>query len=327
MEHIHYVNLMILYILITTPSNLVEYIYLVRNKPHKILIYGFLSFGLQLVLTVGSIKLGLGIDWAIYSLLVVSVLRFVWLFTMVRRYASFRFSWPFILDHLKLGWPLIVSSLLSGSAQYIDGIIVSSCFSPETFAIFRYGAKELPFVILLANGLNNGMLTEFRSPEANVLAFETIKQKSKRLMHFLFPVSIVLLFFSNSIFVSLFNKNFGRSSDIFMIYILLITSRLLFPQTILIGLKKTNVVMQVSIVAIIINIATSLTLIQFYGLQGVALATVIVYVLEKMFLMLYNHYKMGIKITQYTPIGWHLFYSFILIVIFVLIDHRIIMSR
>ncbi len=326
-ENIPYLHLMLLYMLITTPTNLVEYIYLVRNKPHKILIYGSITFFLQLFVTLYPVVAGWGINWAIYSLLFVSLIRFGWLGMLVRKYAKFRFSWPFILDHLKLGAPLIVSSLLSGSAQYIDGLIVSSNFSPETFALFRYGAKEVPFVVLLANGLNNAMLTEFRTPETSLLAMETIKKRSTRLMHILFPMSILLLFFSNRIFPSLFSSNFGPSSDIFMIYILLITSRLVFPQTLLIGMKKTRVVMTVSIIAIIINVTLSLSMIPHYGIQGVAVATVIVYALEKIFLMIYNAVVLKISPTRYTPLMLHIVYSLLIITIFILIDHRIIMQR
>jgi len=326
-EDIPYLYLMLLYILITTPTNLVEYIYLVRNKPNKIVLYGITSFSLQLFLAIYPVLMGWGIQWSIYSLLVVSGLRFIWLVALVRKYAKFRFSLPFIQDHLRLGAPLIISSLLSGSAQYIDGLIVSSCFSPEIFAIFRYGAKEVPFVIMMANGLNNAMLTEFRTPESSKEAIATLKRKSKRLMHILFPISILLLLYSNTIYISLFNTHFGQSSDIFMIYILLITSRLVFPQTILIGLKKTRVVMTVSVIAIIINIILSLFLIKIYGITGVALATVVVYVLEKTFLIIYNSVILKIKASDYIPLFWHITYSVLIILVFVLIDHRIIMQR
>jgi O-antigen/teichoic acid export membrane protein len=112
-----------------------------------------------------------------------------------------------------------------------------------------------------------------------------------------------------------------------MIYILLITSRLVFPQTLLIGMKKTRVVMTVSIIAIIINVTLSLSMIPHYGIQGVAVATVIVYALEKIFLMIYNAVVLKIPPTRYTPLMLHIVYSLLIITIFILIDHRIIMQR
>ena len=65
-------------------------------------------------------------------------------------------------EHLYLGLPLVITSLISGSAQYIDGIIVSAVYRhPERFARFRYGAKEFPLALMLANGLSSAMLPEF----------------------------------------------------------------------------------------------------------------------------------------------------------------------
>ena len=73
-----------------------------------------------------------------------------------------KISWKFMKEHLYLGTPLIITSLISGSAQYTDGIIVSAVYrDPAMFAWFRYGAKEFPLVLLLANGLSNAMLPEF----------------------------------------------------------------------------------------------------------------------------------------------------------------------
>lgn len=326
-QELPYFNLMLLYILTSTPTNLVENIYLVRNKPEKIFTYGFSTFSLQLFLVLYPIHLGYGVREAMYGLIIISVIRLIWLAILLRRYARFKFSPAFLWEHVRLGAPLIVSSLLSGSAQYIDGLIVSARFTPEKFAIFRYGAKEVPLVTQMASGLNNSMLTEFGTPEKNRKAIAELRGKSRHLMHIIFPICILLLFFANRIFPTLFTENFNRSSDIFMMYVLLVTSRALFPQTILIGLKKTRVVMIVSIVSIALNIALSLMLIPHYGLIGVALATVLIFILEKGTLIAYNHFWMGISPKSYTALAWYLFYTITLITIFILIDHRVIMTR
>ncbi len=111
--------------------------------------------------------MGYEIVYSVWGLIAISILRLIWLFFLLAKYAEIRFSFPFIKEHLRLGTPLIISALLSGSAQYIDGAIVSSKFDATTFAIFRYGAKEFPLVILLANGLSNAMLSEFSTSAKN----------------------------------------------------------------------------------------------------------------------------------------------------------------
>ncbi|MFZ1269754.1 MAG: polysaccharide biosynthesis C-terminal domain-containing protein, partial [Bacteroidales bacterium] len=73
-----------------------------------------------------------------------------------------------------------------------------------------------------------------------------------------------------------------------------------------------------------VNIPLSLLLIKPYGVVGVALATFIVYFLEKIFLIYYVWKKMKIRPAEYIPLTRWIIYSALLILLFVLIDHRII---
>jgi O-antigen/teichoic acid export membrane protein len=323
-EQLPYANFLIIYLLFSSPACLIEYIYLLYNKATHILMYGFIIFTLQTLFVVCPVIFGYEFIYALWGLTIITIARFIWLLVLLKKYTQIRFSWVFIKEHISLAVPLVISTLLSGSAQYIDGLIVSSKFSPEKFAIFRYGAKEMPLVATLASGLNNAMLTQFGIASHMKQGLLTLKKRSVRLMHILFPISILLLFCSDIIFPAMFTDRFGRSSSVFMVYVLLILSRLLFPQTILIGLKKTKVVMIVSIIAIVLNIALSLAMIPTYGIVGVAVATVIIYLVEKTVLIAYNYYNLGIKPKDYIPLTWYFIYSCTTVILFVLIDHKII---
>jgi len=326
-EPLPYGNYLLLYIFLSSPACLVEYIYLLYNKTSKILIYGFLTFSLQTIFVVAPVILGYGLIVGIWGLLFVTTFRFIWLLALIKKYSEIKLSWVFIKEHINLATPLVISTLLSGSAQYIDGLIVSAKFPPEKFALFRYGAKEMPLVVTLASGLNNAMLTQFRQLGQIKQSLLTLKKRSLRLMHILFPISILLLFFSDIIFPTIFTVRFSSSSGVFMVYLLLIVSRLVFPQTILIGLKKMKVVMMASILEIILNVTLTLILIPNYGIVGVAVATVVIYIVEKFALIAYNYYRLNIKPSEYVPIAWYSIYSVTTVVLFVLIDHRIINFR
>jgi O-antigen/teichoic acid export membrane protein len=320
---------LIIYFILSNVTPLIEYIYYVRNRPYQIVNFVFWTSSAQVFLVCGAVILKLGIDMAIWALIAVTVVKFIWLLVLLERYAEFKFSFSYIRTHLRLGMPLVFSCLLSGSSQYIDGFIASWTSLPDRFAVFRYGAKELPFASSMANGLGNGLLTEFSTPEKMKRAMYSLKTKSLNMMHYLFPLSIAFMFFSKWIFVNLFNINFHRSADIFMVYLLMIISRFLFPQTILIGLKKTRIVFWASVIEIILNILTSIYLSQIYdngrlGLVGIALGTVIIHILEKVFLIGYNYYVLHIPPKAYIPVRWFLFYSIVLGVVFALVDHRIL---
>jgi len=325
--NVPFLNLLLVYILLSNPAMLVEYVYLLKNQSHNILRYGFISHAVLLLVVTVPVYLGYDILWSIWGLIVVSVIRLIWLGVLMARFAEFRVSWSFMREHLYLGMPLIISTLLSGSAQYIDGVIISSKFDAEAFAKFRYGAKELPFVLLLANGLSNAMLPEFAKPGNLKKSLAEVRKKSKRLIHLLFPLSIFFLLIARWMYPVLFNENFLRSADVFVVYLLLIISRLLFPQTVLIGLKRTRVIMLASFVEIVCNVALSLWLVKDYGLVGVAVATAIVFVLEKLLLILYNYFSLRIRPNEYIPVTLHLVYSVVLIGIFILIDHGVLVIR
>ena len=326
LEPIPYVQWVALYFFLSQPSALIEYIYLLRNKPRYILYYGFITFGLQVVLSCGAIFLGMGIGGAIcWGLVFVSAIRFLWLLALLKKYAAFQFSWKFIKDNLYIGYPIVVSCLLTGSSQYVDGLIASIAFDAENFAIFRYGAKELPFVVVMTTALSNALIPEFATRKNMPALLEEIKAKSLRMMHFLFPLSIVVMLFSKFLFANvLFRDVFTRSADIFMVYQLMIISRVLFPQTILIGLKKTQFIMRASAITLLVNIPVSFFLVQYYDVVGIALGTMLVHILEKIILVAYNHLRMGIRMETYIPIGWFLFYCTLITLVFVLIDHRVI---
>jgi O-antigen/teichoic acid export membrane protein len=237
-----------------------------------------------------------------------------------------KISVEFMKEHLYLGTPLILTSLISGSAQYTDGVIISAVYKdPAMFAWFRYGAKEFPLVLMLANGLSNAMLPEFSTRERMRESLARIRAKSERLMHILFPMAVIMMLGTRWIYPRMFNPEFQKSADIFLIYSLLIIPRLVFPQTIIVGRKKTHISLISAVLELVFNIPLSLLMIRWgYGLVGVALSTFIVYVIGKAFLIGYLWIKMKIKPSDYIPVRIFFLYSVLIGIVFVLIDHRII---
>lgn len=322
---IPYPELLLIYVLVSNPVALIEYIYLLNKRPHRILQYGFYSYGGQVLFAIVPVLAGFDEKSAVWGLFILTGLRWIWLVILLRRYTLIKISYDFMREHLRVGMPLILAFLISGSAQYVDGIIISARYTdPGVFAMYRYGAKEFPLVLLLANGLSNALLPMFSTREGMKEALVTLRTRSDRLIKYLFPISMVTMLVARWVYPRLFTPEFQRSADVFMIYLLLIIPRLVFPQTIVIGRRKTNITLIVAAVEIAINIPLSLLLIKPYGVVGVALATFFVYSLEKLFLIFYVWKKMKISPAQYIPIARWLIFSAILVLLFVLIDHRII---
>lgn len=304
------------FVFFQAPASLVEYIYLLKKQPSRMLRYGWLAFGIQFLAVSATIIAGLELRWVLTALVGSAMLRFFWLLIVVKQYSAIKFSWSFFKEHLALGFPIMVSVFLSGSALYVDGFIITAYYDQAVFAVFRFGARELPLVALLAHALSSAMVPEI-AQNGIVKGLRVLKQRSSNLANWLFPFSLVLILGSHLLFLLIYGDRFVESATIFNIYLLVISTRLLFPQTLLISFKKTNFLMVASGLELVINIGLSLILIQFMGIKGVAYATLLAYLFERIVLAIYVKVKLGILLTQYTNLRKHIIWTLILLIAFV----------
>jgi O-antigen/teichoic acid export membrane protein len=240
-----------------------------------------------------------------------SVVRFIITIGLLVKYAEFKLDTDYIQQFLITAGPLMAATLLSGSAEYLDGIIVSKYFDEGTFAVYRYGAKEFPLVLLLANAFSNGMVPKVAQLGVKEAA-TTIKQESLKLMHLFFPISIGFMLVSEWLYPRLFNADFAESAAVFNVYLLLVVSRLVFPQTLLIGLKKTKTIMLVAGLELAVNFGLSILFVQQFGLVGIAFATVVASLLDKIVLMFVLNNSEGVSPIGYWPWKWHLGYTVVI---------------
>lgn len=318
-----FLKYLLIYLLVSSPASLVEYIYLVQNRSRKIVIYGAISFLLMFLLVVLPSVAGMTIEYSLAGLVASAAFRLVWALVLLFRYSVPKPDFAFILTHLKSATPLVFSMFLSGSAQYVDGFIITSYFDEATFAVFRFGAREFPLVLLLANAFSASMLPGFADRSKLKSNLEQIRINSEKLGRWLFPLSGVLMLVSHWVFPVVFNASFAGSATIFNIYLLLIVSRLLFPQTILIGLQKNKAILWASFLEIVVNVALSLWFVRLWGLPGVAYGTVGAYIFEKLVLMVFVRKTCRIKVAEYLNLKQHLLYSLLLTAIFVVVEFLI----
>jgi O-antigen/teichoic acid export membrane protein len=314
------IGLLLVFIVFGVPANLIEYYYIIKKQNVAIVVYSVVSFSVQLILVTLPAIMDLGISMALKGLVLSSVLRYVWLLIILISNREIHYSNSFVKEHLKFGGPLILATFLSGSAQFVDGFIVTSYFDEGTFAVFRYGARELPLAMLLANALSTAMLPDFAIENQLRLNLQKLKQSVTRLSHFLFPLTAVLLLITHPVFPIIFNPKFAESATIFNIYLLIIISRLLLPQTLLNGLQISKPIMTAALLELIVNVSLSLILVQFFGISGIAYATFIAYLFEKIYLSIEVKRKMNVSLNEYIPLKIYTFYSLTIILIFAIVE-------
>ncbi|HPX76278.1 MAG TPA: polysaccharide biosynthesis C-terminal domain-containing protein [Bacteroidales bacterium] len=314
--NIPYMKILFMYIVLSGPVNLIEYFYLLKNKPIHIVVYGLSTFSLQLVCVTLPILLGYDLGYGLYGLVFVNILRFGILLVLVYKYSELKFSKDFLKEFFKLSSPLILGILLSGSAQYIDAFLVSYKFDEATLAVFRYGAREFPFFVLLIYAFGNAMTPKFAHKENLQSSLLELRQETNKLMSWIFPSSILLILTSKYLYPIVFNPNFAESAVVFNVYLMIIMIRFLFSKTILIGFKETKPILWSSVIEVVINVTLSLILINVWGIVGVAVATLISYIFENLYLIIYLKRKHNISPNSYLPVKPYVLWTTLLIIAF-----------
>lgn len=297
--------------LLAAPAFLNEYFLLLLNKPKAILVYGMISFLSQIAAIALPLWLNHSLENALICLLAVNAGKFLFLLFLLNNYDHFHIDFSIIKTLFKKCIPSILTLLIGGSMAFTDSYLIRYYFDDADFAIFRYGARELPFVLLLANAFSNVMSGEVALANREgtlATAFSKIKKESVKLMNYLFPLTIILLFSSAWLYKTVYTEAYVDAFYIFNIYLLLILSRIVFPQTILLGLQKNVTLLKLSVVEWILNLTFNFTLLYFWGMYGVALATVLSFLSEKVLQSIVLA-RQGIKPSQYIPIKTWLIYS------------------
>jgi len=302
------------YLWINSPTFLVENIYLLLRKPKHIIGYGLASFAMQLGAVLIPVFTGYGLYWAFWGLLGFAAVKHLWLLFILIRNAPIRFN----IKATHFQWvyasiPLVLYALIGGFLQAFDNWLVNYTYNGDEskFAIFRYGARELPFALALSGAFGAALLPEVAGNLHSGL--DQIREKSRKLFHLLFPLSIFLVLSNHWLFPLVFSDAFSESVLVFNTFLLIIISRLIFSRTVLVGLDENRVVLYISTLELPINMAISFLLVPHFGLAGIAMGTVVAFSFEKVGLSWYLKRKYGIGLSQYTDLKWFVGYSVVLL--------------
>lgn len=310
------VRLAVVYLLLNGPSFISEYILFLNDRKLSIVVYGVLFGFSSLCAGVLPIVNDMPVEYSLYGFIWVAVGRYLFTLWLISRYGSFRFNSTLLLQQVQSALPVIGAIFVSGSAEYIDGVLVKSLYSDADFAVYRFGAKELPVLLIVANTFSSAMIPMVANHLEHGL--EQIKKNSARLMHLFFPVTILLLFTSPYLYPFLFNIEFASSALIFNIYLLLIIPRVLFPQTILTGIHANRFLFYSSLIEITLNISLSYLLSMYFGLAGIALGTLLSSLADKLFLSAVCYFKFNLLPGRYLLYIPYLVYVALTVVSFII---------
>lgn len=310
---IPFVWIFLLYFLFNTPAQILEYTLFLEEKYQWLKITCLFSFPFQILLfTIPLLwfdNLFLGIMgltfWACLRFLVILIHSFSF---------PIHFDKKLIYSWITYSLPLIFSALVGGLASVINASLVQYYYHGSTavFAVYRYGARELPFVNGLFEGLGLGIIPSLIK-NMNDGLFQ-LRKNTLHLLHLVFPISIILMFFVNSWFPVLFSDQFLESIPIFKIFLFLVILRTIPTNTVINALGHSRILAVIGLWELAIHLLLSYLGLIWFGLIGIAYATFFAYSFEKLAGLIYLWWKKEILITHLIPFYWWLFYSILLIV-------------
>jgi O-antigen/teichoic acid export membrane protein len=306
-----YFHWLCLYLALNLPTSLIEYLYILGNKPKPMISFGLFSFSGQFLAIILPLWFGWSLEWSFIGLVILALAKYFWLIPLLIKYS--RIDWHFqrLVPYFWIALPIIVYTLVGGVMSYIDGTIIMKYFDESQFAIYRIGAREFPLSLALLTAMSTALVSSISEHLPSGLG--QIKHRTGKLMLPLFGASILLMFISPLAYPLVFREDFADSAWVFNVYLLILINRILLPQTILIGLKKTKIILIASVLETGLNLGLSLILIQYMGLIGVALATMIAFTVEKIILVAYCSIQLKIGLSKYLEVKRYSFYSLLLI--------------
>lgn len=289
-----------LYVLFYPLGTLLEMYWIAKKNSKMLVKYSIIFYGIWVV----------SMSMTAYFSHSLKMVYVVWISILCIRavfcgvYIPFRFVKLDSAFFRSLVW-LILTFLVAGSAEYIDGFLTDALFGKAQLAQLRYGAREIPVFVILANSLSLWITqnTAQSSTENFNEILRQVKRKSSQYLIFGAGISAMFMLISTPAYRFVYGDAYLPASKIFDIMLLLVVSRFIFSNSILLGMGLDKVQFRITCIELVINIIFSLAGAYLWGIYGIAIATVIAYFAEKVLLAVYLYRKKGINPILYIPVS------------------------
>jgi O-antigen/teichoic acid export membrane protein len=304
-----------LFLFLQLPSLPTEIHFLVKNRPAAIFWWGLLGFGAQVIAVVIPAWWGWGLELMLQVLCAQAAVKLVFTFWIVGPIRSLQVQQKRITQYIQLAWPLVAASFVGNLIVFFDTWLVAHWFSDlSTFAIYRYGSRELPFALALASALGTSMVPRLIGNFNKGL--QELRTRSATMFHVVFPSTILLLLTVHEWFPVVFNQALAPAASLFAIYLLLSLSRVLLPNSILVALSDVRIIWIVSLAELTVKVGTGWLFLHWWGLEGLAWSAILSFWFEKLALISWLWRKHSLPPSKWLHWKLYLLYTFLVAFVF-----------
>ncbi len=198
----------------------------------------------------------------------------------VTRYFAFRlrpvWEMPLLREVLAFSLPICLSSAIGTVSRYMDRAVIGLFYTPAQFAEYAQGARELPYSIItgaIISVLMPQVIKNFNTGGVSnsIELWKKGMVSSSYLIFFAIGSNILL---SREIITVLYSEKYLQSVPVFIVYTLLLVSRVTYWGMFLQAMKKPKLVMVVSLFSLGSNLVLNFVFIKLFGMIGPAISAV-----------------------------------------------------
>ena len=226
--------------------------------------------------------LGFSLFEAFCSLLIVSAIQFVfvcvYLLKIFKEY-HISFDKKLLISQLKYSIPLGISSILVIISRELDKLIISFFFTPDKYAIYSIGARELPLVSIIPYAVSSTLFPKYVSlleSKRYRRLLDLISSSIRKVGLIMIPIIPLFFILSKEIVNVLYTSDYLESIPVFKLYLILILFHITAFDSILLSMGLSKYIMQLTVIFVILNLLLNILFIKLFGFIGPAISTVIV---------------------------------------------------
>ena len=273
-----------------------------------------LSSLLNTSLVVGSAIIaysGMNLIYLLVFWTVISAIRYLLFYFEKPREENPKASGDYLrmLSELK---PLMLLSALGGASEYVCGLAVRYGLGADDFVLFRYGSREFPLILIMAGAISNAMSGKVAGNQ--IAGMAELRSRTASLLPLAFIITAGLMLISPFLFKTFLPKNLAQAWPVFCTSLLLTIPRTLFPQTVVLGLRRDRLILESLAVELVVLITLLIALLPLAGIMAAPFALFLAFLADKLYLA-FCLKRSGIEYQQYTPTGRWLLFSLALLLI------------